>query len=719
MCGGGTQVEDIGENKKYGEPKTFDPNFNGPLKNRSCTDVLCCIIFFVFIAGMLACSILGYVHGDPIKLIYPTDSDGNICGYGAYSNKPMLMFFDLLQCAKMGAGVITFGCPTPQVCVANCTSSYYVYLETIALETANGGMLTSERNKMLCKNNVDPTATANLQTLIDNEDCAAYYVENTEVVGRCVPAIFSKVSDLAANLQTNGSYSLQAQDGTNVTGSALDSASYYLALFYQYKEYGELVYKDIVSSWIILMIGLGGAVVLCLLWIVIMRWIAGIMVWFSIFAIFGLFGFSTYYSYSKYYELKTQNTTATLGLSQAFALNFSYYLSLKQTWLAFGCGSATILIILLLIIIFLCARIRIAIELIKEGSRAVGYMFSTLLFPIFPFIFQIAFLGYWLVSAAYVASMGSAEYKGEIQNSTTDGVNYVLERIPCSPNGTSTANSICEFVKYGGDEYTIFMQIYMLFMFLWVMNFIVAMGQMVLAGAFASYYWAFNKPDDIPAFPLIGSLWRTVRYHLGSLAFGSFIIAVVQMIRIGLEYLDSKLKGSENTIAKFFLKCLKCCFYCLEKILKFINKNAYILIAVRGKNFCASAKDGFFLIMRNIVRTVVLDKVADFLLFLSKLIVTAAICVGSYFWFQGSIPFFTSYVPTLNFYMTPVIVLTFATFVIASCFFSVYSMAVDTLFLCFLEDLEMNDGSAGKPYFMSKGLMGILGKKNKSTNKKE
>ena len=31
-----------------------------------------------------------------------------------------------------------------------------------------------------------------------------------------------------------------------------------------------------------------------------------------------------------------------------------------------------------------------------------------------------------------------------------------------------------------------------------------------------------------------------------------------------------------------------------------------------------------------------------------------------------------------------------------------------------VEDLEMNDGSPEKPYYMSKGLMALLGKKNKS-----
>lgn len=41
-------------------------------------------------------------------------------------------------------------------------------------------------------------------------------------------------------------------------------------------------------------------------------------------------------------------------------------------------------------------------------------------------------------------------------------------------------------------------------------------------------------------------------------------------------------------------------------------------------------------------------------------------------------------------------------------------MAVDTVFLCFLVDLENNDGSAEKPYYMSKSLMKILDLKNKA-----
>ena len=34
-------------------------------------------------------------------------------------------------------------------------------------------------------------------------------------------------------------------------------------------------------------------------------------------------------------------------------------------------------------------RIQIAIALIEEGSKAVGTMFSSLLFPIIPYLFQL------------------------------------------------------------------------------------------------------------------------------------------------------------------------------------------------------------------------------------------------------------------------------------------------------------------------------------------
>ena len=56
-------------------------------------------------------------------------------------------------------------------------------------------------------------------------------------------------------------------------------------------------------------------------------------------------------------------------------------------------------------------------------------------------------------------------------------------------------------------------------------------------------------------------------------------------------------------------------------------------------------------------------------------------------------------------------------YLICDGFFHTYGMAVSTIFICFLEDLSRNDGSAQKPYFMNKSLMKIMGKKNESSGK--
>lgn len=41
---------------------------------------------------------------------------------------------------------------------------------------------------------------------------------------------------------------------------------------------------------------------------------------------------------------------------------------------------------------------------------------------------------------------------------------------------------------------------------------------------------------------------------------------------------DLLSSGAQNKCAKFLLSCLKCCFWCLEKFIKFINRNAYIMV---------------------------------------------------------------------------------------------------------------------------------------------
>ena len=217
------------------------------------------------------------------------------------------------------------------------------------------------------------------------------------------------------------------------------------------------------------------------------------------------------------------------------------------------------------------------------------------------------------------------------------------------------------------------------------------------------------------------SLFKTTVFHLGTAAFGSLIIAIFSFIRMVLEYIERKYLAASPGFVKYMLSFCKCCFWCLEKFIRFINRNAYIMCAVKGTNFCKSARDAFNLLMRNLVRVVVLNGVVTFLLFLGKLAIVIITGVVSYMAFSGQIPDIADQLPTLNFSYTPVICIVLGSYLIACSFFSVYTMAVDTLFLrwatpsipsnysktlslSLLEDLERNDGSEQKPYYMSKGL---------------
>ena len=68
------------------------------------------------------------------------------------------------------------------------------------------------------------------------------------------------------------------------------------------------------------------------------------------------------------------------------------------------------------------------------------------------------------------------------------------------------------------------------------------------------------------------------RYHLGSVALGSFLIAVIQLVRAILAYLDKKSKSMQdkNLAIKFAFKCIGCCLWCFEKCVKYLSKNAYV-----------------------------------------------------------------------------------------------------------------------------------------------
>uniref|UniRef100_A0A672JAW4 Choline transporter-like protein n=1 Tax=Salarias fasciatus TaxID=181472 RepID=A0A672JAW4_SALFA len=618
------ELEEKNPDPKYGESRKFDPNFKGPIYNRSCTDILCCIVFIFALLGYFAVGILAWSQGDPRKVIYPTDSRGQFCGQAGtrLEKKPLLFYFNILKCASPLV-LLEFQCPTTQV-------------------------RNPAESTKLTPTGVKPTSKSNLA------------VEARQVAMR--------------------------------------------------------IFEDYTQSWHWILLGLVIAMVVSLIFIVLLRFLAGVMVWVMIVLVILVIGYGIFHCYMEFASLKGQPGSDVTIRDLGLQTDFSIYLQIRQTWLAFMIILAIVEFIIILLLIFLRKRILIAIALIKEASRAVGHVMSSLFYPLLTFALLSVVIAYWAITAVFLSTSNEQVYK--VFNKTDD-CPFALET--CDPKTFNSSNisaqcpdAECLFSFYGGEtvyhKYLILFQFYNVFLFFWCANFVTALGQVTLSGAFASYYWAFKKPDDIPAYPIFSSLGRALRYHTGSLAFGSLILSLVQVIRVLLEYLDHKLKGAQNKAAKFFLKCMKCCFWCLEKCIKFLNRNAYIMIAIYGKNFCSSARDAFFLLMRNIIRVAVLDKVTDFLLFLGKLLIVGIVGIFSFFFFSGRIKAVEEAAPSLNYYWVPILTVVVGSYLIAHGFFSVYAMCVDTLFLCFCEDLERNDGSSERPYFMSAKLHKILSK---------
>ena len=57
-----------------------------------------------------------------------------------------------------------------------------------------------------------------------------------------------------------------------------------------------------------------------------------------------------------------------------------------------------------------------------------------------------------------------------------------------------------------------------------------------------------------------------------------------------------------NLAIKAFMKVVQCLMWCLEKVVKYVTRNAYIMVAMRGASFCSATFRAFRLIFANLAQ---------------------------------------------------------------------------------------------------------------------
>jgi hypothetical protein len=234
------------------------------------------------------------------------------------------------------------------------------------------------------------------------------------------------------------------------------------------------------------------------------------------------------------------------------------------------------------------------------------------------------------------------------------------------------------------------------FVLLWSHIFVHACGQLSISGAVSEWY--FDKSPGSGS--VFAALQRALRFHVGTAAFGSLIVTVVEVIRCVINFYINRTKRlkKDSAVFKILSCCANCCMGVLERIAHFASEMAYIQTAMHGTNFCASASNSFSLVTRNSMNIIALSGVSGAIMLIGKLLIAFGTTLASLFIFNGGQNLFQD---TKQFTSIPCLVVFLLSYVVASFFLGVFESCIDTIFQCFCEDSERHGGkfTGEKPCF--------------------
>ncbi|XP_037682513.1 choline transporter-like protein 3 isoform X2 [Choloepus didactylus] len=345
-----------------------------------------------------------------------------------------------------------------------------------------------------------------------------------------------------------------------------------------------------------------------------------------------------------------------------------------QCLLGFAIIATVITGVLLVLIFVLRKRIKLIVELFRVTNKVISNTPFLLLQPLWTFAILIFFWVLWVAVLLSLGTAGTAQVikGGQVEYKPLSGIRYLWW--------------------------------YHLIGLMWTSEFILACQQMTIAGAVVTCYFNRNK-NDPPDHPILSSFSTLFCYHQGTVVKGSFLITLVRIPRIILMYVYNTLKEKQNSWSRCLFRCCFCCFWCLDKCLCHLNQNAYTTTAINGTDFCTSTKDAHKILSKNSSHFTSINCFGDFIIFLGKALVVCFTVFGGLMAFN--------YNRALQVWAIPLLLVAFFAYLVAHSFLSVFETVLDALFLCFAVDLETNDGSSEKPYFMDQEFMSFVKRSNK------
>lgn len=351
------------------------------------------------------------------------------------------------------------------------------------------------------------------------------------------------------------------------------------------------------------------------------------------------------------------------------------------------------------------SRIQLAIALNKVGADFVSHSPHVVLIPLVQALVGVVWALVWAFSACFLLSQVPESYTPTKAFATYAEAYGTLDTPgACTdkwPTGFVYRDETCapadpKCWRCGPPRYVFDVRFFIsFFMYLWNNAFIIALGQTCIAGAVGVWFFTpNNKKGSVPS--VSQSVFLCFRYHTGSLAFGALILAIVQFIRYVLMYFEKQAQAQKNRVMACLLKVFQYALWCLEKFIKFLNKNAYIQIALRGTNFCTSAKKAFEIITQNVLRFGVVATLGRVIHYIGILCITAGTTIVGYFILRAMHEEVNP--------LVPLVLYAAVGYLIGKLYMSVFGMSVDTSLQCVIVAEELDhDGS-----FVPSALRGVL-----------
>jgi choline transporter-like protein 2/4/5 len=499
------------------------------------------------------------------------------------------------------------------------------------------------------------------------------------------------------NFLTDGTYSSFASlDGLveSINSQVTDYIAGPMERFQRYID-------DFIVAKNVLGMAAGACLVLSLAWLVILRYFTSLFCWGTVIVVnLGSIAVTCYLAlYSGLIgDDQISGIVDSTGLDST-ELNASSWVDPasenKEVLKACTYVMAVFTVIFFIFTLLMVRRLKVAIACIKVSISAFSTVPSLIVFPLVPCVGMMLLFLYWVFAGVYLMSCGDQKIQTCV---------HPFESSELHGCGVETEWS--RELQY--------MLLYHFFGFLWTTQFFIAVSYLVVAYVFAKFYW--SGADKMGMTPLLTSMKRMPFYHSGSAAFGSFLIAVMQFVRVCMRVVMTGMKKIDRNGKVFAVVgyVIECCLWCCQKIIEFINRNAYIMIVIDGNSFCWSAFQALKLMIANVMSVAAINIVGDLLLFLAKLSISIGTAFLAFVMLNGD-----DYKEEIS---SPVLicsVIAIFAYSVAAVFMGIVEMGIDTTLLCYCRDMEKHNGTPQyAPEVLQKAL-GIAGEVQKAEEERK